>query len=93
MPYITSELQAVIDFISNTPKPATIHDFKIWSEHPISFTMIMIVGTLVLVIVVVSIYMIGKKKRGGIENQIVVAMPMKELGLRDIVKEVAVEKY
>ncbi len=93
LPYITSDMQAVIDFISNTPKPATIHDFKIWSEHPISFTMVLIVGTLILVIIVMILYMFGKKKKGGVENQIIVAMPMKELGMREIVKDAAAEKY
>jgi hypothetical protein len=93
LPYISSDMQAVIEFISNTPKPATINDFKIWSEHPISFTMIIIVGTLILIIIIIVVYMGGFKRRDGIENQIVIAMPMKELGMKEVAREEAAEKY
>ena len=86
-------MQAVIEFISKTPKPATVNDFKIWSEHPISFTMIMIVGTLILVIIVIVFYMRRKRRQGGIENQIVVAMPMRELGIQEVAREEAAERY
>lgn len=94
LPYITSDMQAVIDFISNTPKPVKTHDLRIWSEHPISFTMIMIVGALVLVITVLIFFMCGRKKKGEANNQIVIAMPsMKELAAREQVQEGATEKY
>ena len=78
LPYIPSDMQAVIEFISNTPKPATNNGFKIWVEHPISLTMIItIVETLILGTTAFLFYMRVNRRRGGIENQIVVAMPMK----------------
>ncbi len=94
LPYIPSDVQAIIDFISNTPKPSKISDFKIWSEHPISFTMIMVVGTLILVIVVIIVFVWGKKKQSAIDNRIVIAMPsMKELAMREETRDAAREKY
>ena len=93
LPYIPSDMPAIIEFISNTRKPTTVDDFKIWSEHPISFTMILIVGTLILIIIIIVVYMGGYKRRDGIENQIVVAMPMRELGFKGVAREEAAEKY
>lgn len=94
LPYITSDMQAAIDFISNTPKPTKIPAFQVWTEHPISFTMMLIVGTLILVIVVLVIFMCRKKKLGGIDNQIVIAMPsMKELLAKEEGRDAVGEKY
>ena len=93
LPYIPSDMQAILEFISNTRKPTTVDDLKIWSEHPISLTMLIIIGTLILIIIIIVVYLGGYKRRGGIENQIVVAMPMKEFNAKGVAREEVVEKY
>lgn len=94
LPYINSDMQAVIDFISNTPKPSKLADLQIWTEHPISLTMILIVGTLIMVVVVLVIFICRKKKLGGIDNRIVIAMPsMKELLAQEEGRDANGEKY
>jgi len=88
LPYITSDMQDIIDFISNTPKPVAPNDFKIWRDHPISVTTIAIIGTLILVITVLIFFMYNKKKTGGTTNQITISMPsMKELEARTATRE------
>jgi hypothetical protein len=78
LPYITSDMQAVIDFISNTPKPVATNDFRIWRDHPISFTIIAIIGALISLIIVLIFYIYKTKKTTG--TNITIAMPsMKEL--------------
>jgi predicted PurR-regulated permease PerM len=88
LPYITSDMQDIIDFISNTPKPVAPNDFKIWKDHPISVTTIAIIGTLILVIIVLIFFIYNKKKMGGTTNQITISMPsMKELEARTATRE------
>ena len=83
LPYISSDMQAVIDFISNTPKPVTTNDFQIWRDHSISFNTIAIIGAL-LAIIIVLIYIYRTKKANGSTNNITISMPsMKELEARE----------
>jgi len=90
LPYITSDMQDVIDFIKNTPKPAILNDFRIWRDHPISLTTIAVIGALILVIIVLIFFIYNKNKSGGTTNNITISMPsMKELEAR----EAASEKY
>jgi hypothetical protein len=72
LPYIPSDMQAIIDFITNTPKPATISYFERWRDHPISFVTIAIIGMIIALSIVV-IYYIRKKKAVG--TNITIAMP------------------
>lgn len=94
LPYITSDMQEVMDFISNTPKSVATNNFKIWGDHPLSLTMITIIGTLILVIIVLVFFIYRRKKMGGITNRITIAMPtMKELETRKAALDAELEKY
>ncbi len=87
-------MEALIDFISNTPKPVVTNDLEIWGDHPISITMIAIIGTLIIVILVLILFMVRKKKLCGITNPIIISMPsMRELAAREVARDTALEKY
>ena len=77
LPYFPPNMQAVIDFISNTPKPTFSNDFRTWSSHPISITAVVIIIVFIAVIIVV-IYLyfccIRTKKNNKNQN-ITIAMP------------------
>jgi hypothetical protein len=77
LPYIPQDMQAMIDFITSTPKPITISYFERWRDHPISFaTVAMIV--MVIAMGIVLLYYIRTKKTA--RTHITIAMPsMKEL--------------
>jgi hypothetical protein len=88
LPYITSDMQAVIEFISNTPKPVATNDFKIWRDNPISFTTIAIIGALISLIIVLIFYIYNTKKTGRSSNHITISIPsMKELEAREASRE------
>ncbi len=88
LPYISSDMQVILDFIASTPKPVVINDLKIWSDHPISFTVIAIVGVLMSLIIVLIFYIYKTKKTGGPTNNITISMPsMKELEAREASQE------
>ncbi len=88
LPYISSDMQAVIDFISETPKSVTRNDFQNWGYHPISFTKIAIIGALTLVIMVLIFYIYRKQKTNRSINNITISMPsMKELEARERLRE------
>jgi hypothetical protein len=94
LPYITSDMQDIIDFISNTPKPEVANDFQIWRDHPMSITTIIIIGALILMIFGLIFFIHGKKKMVGTTNQITISMPsMKELEAREVARDAAPEKY
>ena len=52
LPYISSDMQVILDIIASTPKPVAVHDFKIWSDHPISYTTTAMLGALILTLIV-----------------------------------------
>lgn len=80
LPYISSDMQAVLDFISNTPKPAVLENLKIWGGHPISLTTITIIGAFIMVTIILIFYIHRTKKSSKPTNNITIAMPsMKEL--------------
>ncbi len=84
LPYISSDMQDILDFIASTPKPIAINDFKIWSDHPISFATIAIVGALISVLIVLIFYIYRMKKTSGPSTNITISMPsMKELVARE----------
>jgi hypothetical protein len=84
LPYISSDMQVILDFISSTPKPVAINDLKTWSDHPISYATIAIVGALISVIIVLIFCIYRMKKTGGPNTNITISMPsMKELLARD----------
>jgi hypothetical protein len=88
LPYITSNMQEVLDFISNTPKPVSPNDIKIWGDHPLSITVIAIIGTLIITVTALIIFILNRKKTGGPVNQITISMPsMKELIARETAQE------
>ena len=72
LPYISSDMQAMIEFIPSTPKPATIGYFQRWRDHPASFTTIILMVT-IIVLGIVLIYYIHMKKTVG--TKITIAMP------------------
>ena len=83
LPYIPSDMQFLIDFITNTPKPEQPHHFQIWSEHPISVTTMAIIGSLITVLIIFVVYSYSTKKNGGLNANFTIAMPsMKELEAR-----------
>jgi hypothetical protein len=72
LPYIPSDMQAVIDFTTNTPKPITISYFQRWRDHPISFATIAII-VMIIALIIVLLYYIRTKKTVG--TNITIAMP------------------
>jgi hypothetical protein len=92
--YITSNMQEVIDFISNTPKPVATNVFKIWRNHPISWITVAVIASLILVVIIVILFMFAKKKTVGTTNSIIISMPsMKELETREAARDAQLEKY
>jgi len=80
LPYIPSDMEAVIDFISNTPKPAAINDFQIWRDNTISITKITIIAGLILIIIVLIFYIFRMRKTRRSTRNVIISMPsMKEL--------------
>lgn len=61
LPYIPSDMQAIIDFITSTPKPVTISYFQRWMDHPISFTTIAMI-VMIIALGIVLLYYIRTKK-------------------------------
>jgi hypothetical protein len=77
LPYIPQDMQAIIDFIRNTPKPITISYFQRRRDHPISFVTITIL-VMIMALGIVLLYYIRTKKTAG--TNITITMPsMKEL--------------
>ena len=72
LPYISSDMQAMIEFITSTLKPATIGYFHRWRDHPASFTTIVLMVT-IIVLGIVLIYYIHMKKIVG--TKITIAIP------------------
>jgi hypothetical protein len=73
-------MQEVIDFISNTPKSVGIDDIKIWGDHPMSITVISVIGVLIMLLTTLIIFILIKKKKSEPTNQITISMPsMKKL--------------
>ncbi len=88
LPYITSDMQAVIDFISNTPKPVATNDFQIWRDNPYSIIKIAIIGILLSIIVVFISYFIKKKRTGRSAHRFIISTPsMKELEKLEVLRE------
>jgi hypothetical protein len=65
-------MQAIIDFVTNTPKPTTISDFQRWRDHPISFATIAII-VMIIAVGIVLLYYIRTKKTAG--THITIAIP------------------
>ncbi|CAF4625157.1 unnamed protein product [Rotaria sp. Silwood2] len=63
LPYIPSNIQAVIDFISNTPKPETTLGYKEWINHPMSFTGIIVACIGIILLSSLVYYFRSKKKQ------------------------------
>ena len=84
LPYINSDMQAIIDFISSTPKPTAPSNFQLWQDHPISMTMIVIIGILILIVVILGVLMFFIKRKNRPMNSIIISMPsMKELSTKE----------
>ncbi|CAF1577073.1 unnamed protein product [Adineta steineri] len=64
LPYISSEVQAIIEFIQSTPKPITTGYLQQWTEHPFSLTTLILVAAMV-VLCVLLLYYIRTKIRTG----------------------------
>ena len=94
LPYIPSDMQAIINFISSTPKPASIKDIKIWGDHLISWITSVVIGSLILVVIILVFVIFHKKKPQGATNNITISMPsMKELMTRELLPDAPPEKY
>ena len=61
LPYIPSNIQAIIDFISSTPNPIPMENTKQWTENSVSIITI-VIATAVVALLVVLIYYIHAKK-------------------------------
>ncbi len=81
-------MEAILDFITSTPKPVGINNLINWSDHPISFATTATMGILVLITIILGIYAFRAKKTYRPMNEITVAMPsMKELEAREAMRE------
>jgi hypothetical protein len=80
LPYISSNMQVILDFITSTPKPVAVNDLKIWSDHPISWVTIATVGALIAVIIILIFWIYRTKKTSGSNTHVTISIPsMKEL--------------
>jgi hypothetical protein len=61
LPHIPSNMQVIIDFINNTPKPPTTPSHWQWTNHPISFTTV-IIASIIISLSGILIYYIRSKK-------------------------------
>ncbi|CAF1531031.1 unnamed protein product, partial [Adineta steineri] len=52
LPYIPSDIKAIIDFITSTAKPTTTSNLERWTKHPFSLTTIVLVATTAALIIV-----------------------------------------
>ncbi|UJR24368.1 hypothetical protein I4U23_005745 [Adineta vaga] len=69
LPYFPPNMQAVIDFISNIPKPVFSNDFQTWSSHPISLiTIVVILAFITLIGILIYLYFIRTKKNNKSPN-------------------------
>ncbi|CAM4838964.1 unnamed protein product [Rotaria magnacalcarata] len=72
LPYIPSDVQALIEFINNTPKPTTGNSFLGWKEHTTFFgTIVMMV--MIFALGIVLLYFMCTKKSVG--TNISITMP------------------
>ena len=96
LPYIPSDMQLIIDFISSIPKPIDTRHFREWGTHPISITTMAIVGSLISVIIIFVLYIYCVKKKGTsvTTNNIMLSMPtMRELLAKEAAASASLEKY
>ena len=63
LPHIPSNIQVVVDFISNTPKPEMFFGYKEWIDHPISCTGIIIASFGVILVGILVYYFRLKKNK------------------------------
>jgi hypothetical protein len=82
LPYIPADIQAVIDFISNTPKPDTLIGYTQWINHPISFTGI-IIAAISIILIGILVYYFRLKRNNTIPN-ITITLPSAALDLATI---------
>lgn len=64
LPYFSSELQAVIDYIKNTPKTPIRDDFLNWREHTSFYGTLIMIGLITAVGIVLLYYIRTKKSVG-----------------------------
>lgn len=72
IPYIPTNMQTVIDFISNTSKPTLTDHYRRWGEHPISWVSITMIMML-LILIIILIYCIHAKKNRS--TNVTITMP------------------
>ena len=63
LPYIPSNIQAIIDFISSTPNPTSMEDTKQWTEQSVSIITIVLAKAVVALLVVLIYYIRAKKSK------------------------------
>jgi hypothetical protein len=72
LPYISEDMQAVIDFISSTPKPINLTYFERLREHPVSLSTIVLVA-MGITASVILVYFIRMKNKSA--TNITIALP------------------
>jgi hypothetical protein len=75
LPYLSSELHAILEFLNNTPTPIIHTNVPILANHPLSLVTITIVGILILVVLILIYYISRMKKTIKSKNNLTVMMP------------------
>ncbi|CAF1521512.1 unnamed protein product [Adineta ricciae] len=80
LPYISSELHAIIEFLNNTPATSTTSNTSVWENHPLSIVKITFIAILTLVVLVLIFCIFRFKKTMKSQNNLTITMPsMKQL--------------
>lgn len=84
LPYISSNMQAILNFLNNTPKPITSEESTIWSSHPLSTVKLIFITILFVVVLCLIVYVIRLKRAVQSTTNVTVSMPsMKQLLAQD----------
>lgn len=75
LPYISNDMQAVLEFLNNTPKPIINNHTTFWESHPISLSTIAITSILLLVVGFFIFYVLRLRKTVKANNNITFSMP------------------
>lgn len=75
LPHIPSNLQAIVDFMTSTPKPEVLFGYKEWIEHPITFTGIVIAVFSIIFVGLLVYYLRLKKKKKNLANVMIQVPP------------------
>lgn len=80
LPYISSEVQTILEFLNSTPRAHTSRDIKYLETHPIAITRNILLGIAIIGIIILMIIIYRMKKKVRSSTNIMITVPtMSEL--------------